>query len=394
MGQQTTKICPAIETLGCDGCPDGYEVGQNSSCETESAFCANIKNNKVTTYLSDIKEQRLANQEKTKKLVDVFKFLNTKNEEIRNLANAASINATIASNEEQFWIKTEQYFNECGKALQICNASLPTTNGEILLLEKYIPNATAAWTTTGLPEFFKALENDYTTCVQKEAKTQGLCDGTCDRVWTKIINDDSTFTTLGEGIHNKCVGSAGNKHRNTLTSLKDVVNSGYDYVASANDVVNYDYMTRDNLAFGKDTLQSSTGWRGKASRAVDTIDSTAWADNGCTHTAHTNGHQWWHVDLGQPKLVQTVVIANRQDGTTKNRLANAKVCVGEREESESNDDAGLTCMEIPIGSTGPSIVVKFDPPQSGQYVAVKHQNQYITLCDVKVYGPPSLMPRA
>ena len=100
------------------------------------------------------------------------------------------------------------------------------------------------------------------------------------------------------------------------------------------------------------------------------------------------GHQWWHVDLGAPKQVHTVVIANRQD-CCKSRLVGARVCVGTKAgaERKSNDETGLTCKKIPEGSSGPEIKVTFGTPVEGQYVAVKGKDQWITLCEVEVFGP-------
>lgn len=140
-----------------------------------------------------------------------------------------------------------------------------------------------------------------------------------------------------------------------------------------------------NLALRKPARQSSTGWRGVPSRGVDGNTNTRWGGRSCTHTQKW-GNQWWHVDLGNNQKVSKVVIYNRQDCCNR-RLDGAKVCIGPTAASvQRGSTSGLTCKTIPRGSSGPVITLNFNPPARGRFVAVKHKNQYITLCEVKVFG--------
>jgi len=146
---------------------------------------------------------------------------------------------------------------------------------------------------------------------------------------------------------------------------------------------------RVDMALGKPTKQRSTDYGGISSRAVDGNDDTNYRNRSCTHT-RSGRNEWWHVDLGETKLVQTVVIANRQDNRyAKYRLQGTKVCVGQTQNAVEGDSyRNLRCQQIPRGSTGPKIEVQFDPPAEGRFVAVKHLNRWsksITLCGVKVY---------
>src|SRR4051812_10353384 len=59
-----------------------------------------------------------------------------------------------------------------------------------------------------------------------------------------------------------------------------------------------------NYALGKPTSQSSTGYGGDPSRAVDGNTSGVWTNNSVTHTNF--GHQpWWQVDLLQARWIDT-----------------------------------------------------------------------------------------
>ena len=65
-----------------------------------------------------------------------------------------------------------------------------------------------------------------------------------------------------------------------------------------------------NFAFGKTATQSSTGWDGVASRAVDGNSSGVWANGSVTHT-NSDLNAWWQVDLGQVQSLTVVNLWNR-----------------------------------------------------------------------------------
>ena len=68
-----------------------------------------------------------------------------------------------------------------------------------------------------------------------------------------------------------------------------------------------------NLAFQKPTFQSSNGFGGYSSLAVDGNTKTSYGDRSCTHTSQYNYDTWWMVDLQQVYRVSTVKITNRGD---------------------------------------------------------------------------------
>ncbi|MFI1769669.1 discoidin domain-containing protein [Streptomyces sp. NPDC020800] len=73
-----------------------------------------------------------------------------------------------------------------------------------------------------------------------------------------------------------------------------------------------DQQPLDNLALGKTATQSSTGWGGAPSRAVDGNTDGDFNHNSTSHTnADTNA--WWKVDLGAVKPLTSVNIWNRTD---------------------------------------------------------------------------------
>ena len=68
----------------------------------------------------------------------------------------------------------------------------------------------------------------------------------------------------------------------------------------------------DNLAFGKQTDQSSVNFEGVSSRAVDGISNTDYYANSCTHT-DKELNPWWRVDLGQVEPVSEIYLVNQEN---------------------------------------------------------------------------------
>ncbi|KAL5252435.1 hypothetical protein ACHWQZ_G015268 [Mnemiopsis leidyi] len=129
-----------------------------------------------------------------------------------------------------------------------------------------------------------------------------------------------------------------------------------------------------NLAFGKHTMQSSTGWGGVPSRAVDGIESGHWGHGSCTHTA---GAGWWMVDLREAYAVKRVWIQNRVD-CCADRINGVKVYVGAVLCGTITYDPAKTSYDV-LCNEGNGIV--------GSTVKVENPNTYLTLCEVKVFGP-------
>jgi len=147
-----------------------------------------------------------------------------------------------------------------------------------------------------------------------------------------------------------------------------------------------------NLALGKQTTQSSTGWNGAAARAVDGNVAGTYTSGSCTHTfndvsKNAGGVSWWAVDLGKEADVRKVVVYNRNDDCCKNRQNQFQVRIGDRKNEgvlknppcgspqSFNDFTSLNVM-CPSGA------------MLGRYVSIDlaAKQDYLSLCEVKVYG--------
>ena len=84
---------------------------------------------------------------------------------------------------------------------------------------------------------------------------------------------------------------------------------------------------KENLAYQKDTVQSSIAWPGVSSKAVDGNSNTNFNDGSCTHTLNEK-QPWWRVDLGNVELVNEVYVVNRGD-CCGDRLNPFEIRVGE-----------------------------------------------------------------
>jgi len=130
---------------------------------------------------------------------------------------------------------------------------------------------------------------------------------------------------------------------------------------------------------GMPVAQSSTGWRGAASRAIDGITNTKYNQNSCTHT-HRNNKPWWRVDLGSAEEVGSVQVWNRGD-CCGGRLNNFQVHVGDQTTVSDN---ALCAKDVAIGQ-GQNKVVDC-AGKIGRYVSISlPKRDYLTLCEVKVY---------
>lgn len=81
-----------------------------------------------------------------------------------------------------------------------------------------------------------------------------------------------------------------------------------------------------NLAFKRSASQSSTGYQGVASRAVDGSTDGVFLNNSVTHSIANTYYPWWQVDLGSTRTVGEIKIYNRTDSNA-DRLANFVVQV-------------------------------------------------------------------
>ena len=93
-----------------------------------------------------------------------------------------------------------------------------------------------------------------------------------------------------------------------------------------------------NLALGQPTVQSSTGFQGVSSRAVDGDTNGRYGAASVTHTNRNESQPWWQVDLGQESDIATIEIWNRTDGSLGNRLRDFTLFVSDEDTSELSFD--------------------------------------------------------
>ncbi len=142
-----------------------------------------------------------------------------------------------------------------------------------------------------------------------------------------------------------------------------------------------------NLARGRPAVQSSTAYAGAAGRAVDGNTDGTFLAGSVTHTA--NGpEEWWQVDLGASRTIDSIVVWNRQDCCAE-RLASFWVLV-----SETPFPPG----PVPVARAGARVWRQQRPGAAGRetrvsvgargrYVRVQLAGQdYLSLAEVEVIG--------
>ncbi|KAE8599804.1 hypothetical protein XENTR_v10017335 [Xenopus tropicalis] len=139
-----------------------------------------------------------------------------------------------------------------------------------------------------------------------------------------------------------------------------------------------------NLArSGKAQQSSVNGYQHGAEKAIDGIKGTNMGKNPCTHTQE-DYQPWWRLDLQKRYKVETVVIVNRMDGSSS-RLMGAEIRIG-----DSVDNNNPVCGTVTDVSE--ATITLFCEGLEGRYVSVviPGRVQYLTLCEVEVYGEESL----
>ncbi|MBI3070598.1 MAG: discoidin domain-containing protein [Deltaproteobacteria bacterium] len=130
-----------------------------------------------------------------------------------------------------------------------------------------------------------------------------------------------------------------------------------------------------NLARGKPTSQSSTGWGGTSNRAVDGNTSGQYGVNSTTHTQN-DPQAWWQVDLGSLSHISSVAVWNRTDCCSA-RLANFDVKVS---------DDGQTWQSYYFGGQAGS-PTRVNVGRTGRFVRVQLRGtNYLALAEVEVFG--------
>uniref|UniRef100_A0A8C5R327 Fucolectin tachylectin-4 pentraxin-1 domain-containing protein n=1 Tax=Leptobrachium leishanense TaxID=445787 RepID=A0A8C5R327_9ANUR len=135
-----------------------------------------------------------------------------------------------------------------------------------------------------------------------------------------------------------------------------------------------------NLALRGTSSQSSTyNELGAAENAIDGSSSANYMSKHCSHTAQ-DAPPWWRLDLTKVYNVQRVKVTNREDCCSE-RINGAEIRIGLSPEHGGTKNPNKTCNPQCTYSEYVCNMV-------GQYVTVTilDRREYLTLCEVKVYG--------
>ncbi|XP_063969637.1 atrial natriuretic peptide-converting enzyme-like isoform X2 [Lytechinus pictus] len=150
-----------------------------------------------------------------------------------------------------------------------------------------------------------------------------------------------------------------------------------------------------SISRGKPAFQSSTFTSGgvmyHARLAVDGNANPNFDQGSCSRTHH-RANSWWYIDLQGTYDVNTVVIVNKD--TQGERLRGSMVSIG---SSATDPSSRIQCGRITRGMTAeansdPHKRIRIDCPSSirGSYVHIgSPRKDYLSLCEVEVYGTPS-----
>ena len=116
-----------------------------------------------------------------------------------------------------------------------------------------------------------------------------------------------------------------------------------------------DLFQMQNVALKKTTSQSSTGWGGYSSRAVDGNTNTNWRGGSVTHTNGSSAETaWWKVYLQEAFDIEKINVFGRSDCCTS-RLNGFTVKVFNGEvETFRYEQAGTLSLETQIDVLGPN----------------------------------------
>ena len=113
-----------------------------------------------------------------------------------------------------------------------------------------------------------------------------------------------------------------------------------------------------NMALGKTATQSTTIFNGIPSRAVDGDRNGVYSENSVSHTGDKH-EDWWEVDLGEIRDIQTINIWNRTDCCAE-RLSDFYVFVSDT-PFNSNDPA-VTAADGTVWNTYTSTCLLYTSP--------------------------------
>jgi hypothetical protein len=142
-----------------------------------------------------------------------------------------------------------------------------------------------------------------------------------------------------------------------------------------------------NLARNMFTMQSSVGWDGVSSRAVDGNKDPTYDGRSCTHTQSEFG-AWWAVDLAVVTQVSKVALTKRVDSCCDHRLDHVQMGMTNSNPRVTSPSAvTYTACAAEPRVFGNAATRSFTCDAKGRYLVVQLQNKdYLTLCEVEVFG--------
>ncbi|KAA1245540.1 S8 family serine peptidase [Aquimarina sp. RZ0] len=183
--------------------------------------------------------------------------------------------------------------------------------------------------------------------------------------WGLPVQNDSTLKNLPTGTYSLRAVATDNDGATSAQSIDiSVINDN----SSA------------NLALNKPATQSSTGFGGAASRAVDGNTNGNYSNGSVTHTNREIG--WWRVDLGDVYNISSINIHNRTDSCCTNRLNGASLYVSTTNSTNTND-------YVLVGNLNNNGTINTFPNIGlrAQYVLVARSDaNFLSLAEVEVFG--------
>ncbi len=182
----------------------------------------------------------------------------------------------------------------------------------------------------------------------------------------------------------RCLGAV--HSANTFGYYGNVIDS-FEFNPSAWWHMTYKTLRNYNLARSRPTQQSSTGWAGDSSRAVDGSPDGDYNHGSVTHTL-LDQNAWWEVDLGAVGYVDHIELTNRWDCCAE-RLSNYYVLVSERPFVSTSLDVVRAQPDVfqswQAGGSAPSTRVFVG--RRGRYVRIQLAGAgYLSLGEVDVEG--------
>uniref|UniRef100_A0A667WKR1 F5/8 type C domain-containing protein n=1 Tax=Myripristis murdjan TaxID=586833 RepID=A0A667WKR1_9TELE len=123
-------------------------------------------------------------------------------------------------------------------------------------------------------------------------------------------------------------------------------------------------------------------------KAIDGNRASKWRQGSCACT-RKDLKPWWRVDLLKTHKVNYVTITNRKDCCPQ-RINGAEIHIGDSLSDNGNKNPRYLCAVVSTISAGGTQTFKCNGMR-GRYVniVIPGKRQYLTLCEVEVYGEPA-----